>query len=62
VREGQRALALAPPQYLDVDVGEVEPVKCLKNGLWLCLHGELPYAVVLARFREYSPEPLLRVE
>jgi len=62
MREGQRALALAPPQYLDVDVGEVEPVKCLKNGLWLCLHGELPYAVVLTRFREYTPEPLLRVE
>lgn len=60
--EGQRALALAPSQYLDVDVGEVEPVKCLKSGLWLCLHGELPYALVLARFREYSPEPLLRVE
>jgi hypothetical protein len=62
MREGQRALGLAPTQYLDVDVGEVEPVKCLKNGLRLCLHGELPYAVVLARFREYSREPLLRVE
>ena len=62
LREGRRAQALAPPQYLDVDVGEETPVKCLKNGLWLCLHGELPYAVVLARFREYSPDPLLRIE
>jgi len=62
LREGRRAQALAPPQYLDVDVGEAAPVRCLKNGLWLCLHGEAPYAVVLARFREYSPDPLLRVE
>ena len=62
LREGRNAQALAPPQYLDVDVGEAAPVKCLKNGLWLCNHGDLPYAVVLARFREYSPEPLLRVE
>jgi len=62
LREGRNAQALAPPQYLDVDVGEAAPVRCLKNGLWLCLHGELPYAVVLARFRQYSSEPLLRIE
>jgi hypothetical protein len=62
LRDGRQAKALAPPQYLDVDVGEAAPVKCLRNGLWLCQHGELPYVVVLARFREYSPEPLLHVE
>src|SRR5690348_5997036 len=62
LREGRRAKSLAPPQYLEIDVGEEAPVKCLKNGLWLCLHGELPFAVVLTRFREYSPDPLLRVE
>jgi hypothetical protein len=55
MKEGQRALALAPSQYLDVDVGEVAPVKCLKNGLWLCLHGELPHGVVLARFPGIQP-------
>ena len=62
LREGRQAQALAPPQYLDVDVGEPAPVKCLKNGLWLCLHGALPYVVVLGRFREHSPDPLLRIE
>jgi ATP-dependent Clp protease adapter protein ClpS len=62
LRDGRQAKALAPPQYLDVDVGEAAPVKCLRNGLWLCQHGELPYVVVLARFREYSSEPLLHVE
>ena len=55
LRDGRQAKALAPPQYLDVDVGEAAPVKCLRNGLWLCAHGELPYVVVLARFRRIQP-------
>jgi ATP-dependent Clp protease adapter protein ClpS len=62
LRDGRRAQALAPPQYLDVDVGEATPVKCLRNGLWLCRHAGLRYAAVLSRFREYSPEPVLRIE
>jgi len=62
MRTDRRAVALAPPQYLDVDVGETTPVKCLRNGLWLCVHGGLRYAVVLSRFREYSRRPLLRIE
>ncbi|HLZ04447.1 MAG TPA: ATP-dependent Clp protease adaptor ClpS [Bradyrhizobium sp.] len=62
LRDGRRAQALAPPQYLEVDIGESAPVKCLRNGLWLARHGELPYAVVLSRFREYRPDPALRIE
>ena len=62
LRTDRRAMALAPTQYLDVDVGETTPVKCLRNGTWLCLYGELRYAVVLSRFREYSRQPLLRIE
>jgi AAA+ superfamily predicted ATPase len=62
LRDGRQARALAPPQYLEVDVGEATPVKCLRNGLWLCQQEEIRYAVVLSRFREYSSEPLLHVE
>jgi len=62
LRDVRHSLSFAPPKYIDVDVGEATTVKCLSNGLWLCYHDQLPYAVLLARFREYSPEPLLRVE
>jgi hypothetical protein len=62
LQDGRRAQALAPPQYLEIDVGGGAPVKCLRNGLWLCQHDELPFAVVLARVRDDSPEILLRVE
>ena len=62
LRDGRRPQALAPPQYFDMDVGEAAPVRCLRNGLWLCQHDGLRYAVVLARHREYGEEPMLRVE
>jgi len=62
LREGRRAPALAPPQCIEVDIGDDAPVKCLRNGLWLCRHDEFRYVVVLSRFREYSSQPILRVE
>ena len=62
LRDGRQAQALAPPQYLEIDIGDETPVKCLRNGLWLCLHGDFPYAVVLSRYREYSSLPELRIE
>src|SRR3984957_17740361 len=50
------AYAVAPAQYHDVDIGEIEPVKCLNNGLWLCVADGLRYAVMLSR-----PRPALRL-
>lgn len=62
LREGRYALAIAPLQYSDVDVGEKSPVKCLDNGLWLCEQDGLRYAVLLCAHREYSREPGIRIE
>jgi AAA+ superfamily predicted ATPase len=36
-----------PPQYEEVDVGDDQPVRCLKNGLWLLRRGTDGYAVLL---------------
>jgi hypothetical protein len=36
-----------PPQYEEVDIGEAEPVRCLKNGLWLLNDGGNKYVVLL---------------
>src|SRR5215467_6618298 len=41
MKSGRNAQALAPPQYVDVDVGENAAARCLHNGLWLCQAGEL---------------------
>lgn len=62
MRDGRYAQALAPPQYHDVDVGEIAPIKCLHNGLWLCQAGELLYAVLLSFHREYNNEATIRIE
>ena len=61
-RDGRNAIAVAPAQYQDVDVGESDPVKCLVNGMWLCRTDGLRYAVVLSSHREYRNEPGTRIE
>ena len=62
MKDGRNAPTIVPPQYHDVDIGEMEPVKCLHNGLWLCLHGEFRYAVLLSFHREYRNEAAVRIE
>ena len=62
LKDGRYAVAIAPLQYSDVDVGEKSPVKCLDNGLWLCEHDALRYAVLLCAHREFSREPGIRIE
>ncbi len=45
---GPMPVEIGPLQHDDIDIGELLPVRCLKNGLWLSTEGELPYAVLLA--------------
>ena len=59
---GEVAHAIAPAQYHDVEIGEAEPVKCLDNGLWLCLADDLRYAVLLSAHREHGEEAGVRIE
>jgi AAA+ superfamily predicted ATPase len=37
-----------PPQYEEVDVGDEEPVRCLKNGIWFLRQDSSKYVVLLA--------------
>jgi ATP-dependent Clp protease adapter protein ClpS len=62
MKEGRNAIAITPPQYHDVDVGEIAPVKCLQNGLWLCRTEQIRYAVLLCFHREYDREATNRIE
>lgn len=61
-QDGRYAVAIAPLQYSDIDVGEQIPAKCLDNGLWLCEQGDVRYTVLLSAHREYSREPGIRIE
>jgi hypothetical protein len=49
VVENQRIPATAvPPQYEEVDVGDEQPVRCLKNGIWFLRQDKDKYVVLLA--------------
>ena len=43
-----------PPQYEEIDIGEAEPVRCLKIGLWLLESDGNRYAVLLSPSMEYG--------
>lgn len=58
----RNAETIAPAQYQEIDIGEAEPVKCLDNGLWLSLAGDLHYAVLLSIYREPGREMGIRIE
>jgi hypothetical protein len=45
---GPLPVDVGPLQYDDEDVGDLEPARCLKNGLWLGRKGNVPFAVLLA--------------
>lgn len=45
---------LVPPQYEEVDIGDEEPVGCLKTGLWLLEENGIRYMVLLAPAERYG--------
>jgi len=45
---------LVPPQYEDVDIGDAEPVRCLKTGLWFLEESGIRYVVLLAPAERYG--------
>jgi hypothetical protein len=51
---GPLPVDLGPLQYDDEDVGDPEPARCLKNGLWLARNGNLPFAVFLGPSIRYG--------
>ncbi len=62
LRDDRSAVAIAPLQYSDIDVGESSPSRCLDNGLWLCEHNGLRHAVLLCANRAPRGEPGIRIE
>ena len=36
-----------PPQYEEIDIGDEQPIRCLKNGLWFLEEGQNKYVVLL---------------
>jgi cell division protease FtsH len=46
-RDRRNPVIAVPPQYLEIDIGEDEPVRALKDGLWLLYSADVPLVVLL---------------
>src|SRR5262245_57698389 len=46
--DGYSPAVSVPPEYEEVDIGEDQPVRCLKNGLWFLREGGRRYVVLLS--------------
>ena len=43
-----------PPQYEEIDIGDVDSIRCLKNGLWFLRQGENRFVVLLAPVGQFG--------
>jgi AAA+ superfamily predicted ATPase len=50
----------APPQYEQVDIGEEQPIDCLRVGFWLLTKGTQRYAVLISTLERFQEEPGLQ--
>jgi hypothetical protein len=62
IERKRAAMQAAPAQFEEVDIGNGEIVRCLKNGVWLLKDGEHAYTVVLATNDEYGQGAKLTLE
>jgi AAA+ superfamily predicted ATPase len=59
---GPFGVELGPLQHDELDIGDELPVRCLKNGLWLARHADLPFAVVVAPALKFGQTSGVHVE
>src|ERR1044071_115911 len=45
---------IGPLQHSEIDIGEVLPARCLRQGLWLCAADGLKFAVLLTPVERYG--------
>jgi tetratricopeptide (TPR) repeat protein len=62
VRDRNNPAQSVPPLYEEVDVGEVEAVRCLKNGLWLLEADGIRYAVFLEQHLQFHQVQGVRIQ
>jgi len=62
VDDEDASVLVAPLQYDEIDTGELEPARCLRNALWLCADQEMPFAVFLSRVRRFGDVGGMNIE
>ena len=62
IEGGEEAIALGPAVWTALDVGDPEPVRCLRRGLWLAKDGDTVFCLLLEFDDEGSSSTRMRVE
>ncbi|MCP3979473.1 MAG: AAA family ATPase [bacterium] len=60
--EDEDTAVAVPPEYEEMDVGDAEPVRCLKNGLWLIVSGGTSLGVLMSPHVKYQDVCGLRIQ
>ena len=62
VRNRQNPCESVPPLYEEVDIGEDQPVRCLKNGLWLLATDGTRFVAFLEEHSQYRQVQGMRIQ
>ncbi len=62
IEGGEDGIALGPAVWTSLDVGDAEPVRCLRRGLWLADTGNMAFGLLLEFDDEGSSSTRMRVE
>ena len=62
VRDKNNPVESVPPLFEEVNIGEDQPVRCLKNGLWLLEAGGTRFAVFLEQSTQFHRLQNLRIQ
>jgi tetratricopeptide (TPR) repeat protein len=62
VRERDYPAVCVPPQYDEVDIGEQEPLRCLKSGFWLLEDDGRRFAVLMVPAVRYEDVQGVRIQ
>lgn len=62
IAENDYPVLVAPLQYDEIDVGEMQPHRCLKNALWICRREEVPFVLMMTPALKYGQVDGVRIE
>ena len=62
IRDPNDPVICVPPQYEEVNIGDAEPVRCLKHGLWFFSHKGTNFAVLLEPASQHRCQTTVRFQ
>ncbi len=60
--ERREPAVIAAPEYMDIDIGDAEPGRCISAGIWFFHVTDGPVALLVSQQSEHMGDPGVRVE